>query len=330
MLLAIVIVLCCMFAALIFAAFDWTGIPSSKVPVSVNYHFTRKCNATCSFCFHTSKTSYVCSEEKIRHGLALLKREGMRKINFAGGEPFLYRKLLGSLLKYCKEDLGIESISIVSNGSKIDKSFLMEHKAHIDILAVSCDSFDRDTNIRIGRMDHGKDYDNVATLSRISRWCREYGIKFKLNSVICTLNVDEDMAQNVALLEPFRWKVFQVLMVAKENDGPEAIRNARSLQISDEQFENFCARHSHLKSFVPESNRLMKSSYLILDEYMRFLDKDNGRESRSIIEVGVKKALSEVHWDEAAFKERGGIYDWGRPLTTKKSQLPLEYGKLEW
>ena len=71
------------------------------VPISVNYHFTRKCNAACKFCFHTAKTSYGQPEERARQGLALLKRAGMCKVNFAGGEPFLYPKLLGSMLIYC-------------------------------------------------------------------------------------------------------------------------------------------------------------------------------------------------------------------------------------
>ena len=33
------------------------------VPVSVNYHFTRQCNYSCGFCFHTAKTSYVLPEK---------------------------------------------------------------------------------------------------------------------------------------------------------------------------------------------------------------------------------------------------------------------------
>lgn len=73
-------------------------------------------------------------------------------------------------------------------------------------------------------MDQGKDYDNVETWARIAAWCRHYGIKSKLNSVICRPNIGEDMAQNVAKLNPFRWKVFQVLIVAGENDTPSALR----------------------------------------------------------------------------------------------------------
>ena len=60
-----------------------------KIPISVNYHFTRKCNLKCGFCFHTSKTSFILSLEEAKRGLKLLKESGMKKINFAGGEPFL-------------------------------------------------------------------------------------------------------------------------------------------------------------------------------------------------------------------------------------------------
>lgn len=36
-------------------------------PISVNYHFTRKCNKSCKFCFHTEKTSHIASETEMKH-----------------------------------------------------------------------------------------------------------------------------------------------------------------------------------------------------------------------------------------------------------------------
>lgn len=72
-------------------------ISQGPVPISVNYHFTRKCNKECGFCFHTAKTSHVASIDEAKQGLILLKNAGMRKLNFAGGEPFLYPKYLGLL-----------------------------------------------------------------------------------------------------------------------------------------------------------------------------------------------------------------------------------------
>ncbi|KAF5252039.1 hypothetical protein FANTH_2993 [Fusarium anthophilum] len=105
----------------------------------------------------------------------------MRKLNIAGGEPFLYPRPLTELLQFGKEELGLESISIVSNGSKITEKWMRENCQWLDILAISCDSFNPETNKKIGRGDDGG---NVIRLFRIAEWCREYGIKFKLNTVV--------------------------------------------------------------------------------------------------------------------------------------------------
>ena len=281
-----------------------------KIPVSVNYHFTRLCNKSCGFCFHVSKTSFMLSEEKAKEGLKLLKEAGMRKINFAGGEPFVKHKFLAKMLEYCKKDLQIESVSIVSNGSLITESFIKQYAKYIDVLAISCDSFNEQTNIDIGRGSG----DNVKKLFEISKWCKEYDIKFKLNTVVCLPNYQENMVSMIEKLQPFRWKCFQVLMVQGENDSEKAKGDMQKFQISDEQYELFRSRHEGLSCFVPEPNNVMASSYLILDEYMRFLDKGDGQEiaSETIFDVGVSKALSQVRWDEQGFNTRGGIYDWSK------------------
>jgi radical S-adenosyl methionine domain-containing protein 2 len=65
-----------------------------KEILAVNYHFTRVCNYKCGFCFHTQKSKEILPIEKAIEGLKLLKEYGVKKINFAGGEPFLYPKYL--------------------------------------------------------------------------------------------------------------------------------------------------------------------------------------------------------------------------------------------
>ena len=95
------------------------------------------------------------------------------------------------------------------------------------------------------------------------------------------------------------------------NDSNETLRNASEFIISDEQFKMFCDKHKHLKCFVNESNKIMANSYLILDEYMRFLYKnENGVEvpSKSILDNDIQEVLKEVNWDEDAFKYRNGDY----------------------
>lgn len=50
--------------------------PDQPIPRSVNYHFTRKCNYQCGFCFHTAKTSYMLDLDDAKRGLRMLKNAG--------------------------------------------------------------------------------------------------------------------------------------------------------------------------------------------------------------------------------------------------------------
>lgn len=276
---------------------------SSKYkPESVNFHYTRLCNFSCGFCFHTKKSSDKLPIEDAIRGCDMLKKAGTRKLNIAGGEPFIYPHYLGELIKQCKENIKIEKISVITNGSLVKKDFFEKFGKYIDVFGVSCDSFDKETNIRIGR---GKKGENVQKLFKIRELCKQYGIKFKLNTVVCNYNKDENMVENIKKLNPDRWKVFQVLMVKGENED-----KVTKFQITNEEFKQFVERHKEIKCMVAESNDNMKSSYLILDEKMRFLDKGDGDEicSQSILEVGVEKALESIVYDEKEFKKRKGDY----------------------
>jgi radical S-adenosyl methionine domain-containing protein 2 len=77
------------------------------------------------------------------------------------------------------------------------------------------------------------------------------------------MNWEEDMVGMLRELVPFRWKVFQVLVVVGQNESDVRKRDARKFIISDEQFNAFIERHKDLKCMVPEPNQVMKSSYLV-------------------------------------------------------------------
>lgn len=76
---------------------------------------------------------------------------------------------------------------------------------YLDILAISCDSFDEDVNALIGRGQGKKSH--VENLHKLRQWCREYAVAFKINSVINRFNVEEDMNEQIKALNPVRWKV---------------------------------------------------------------------------------------------------------------------------
>uniref|UniRef100_G1T2Q7 S-adenosylmethionine-dependent nucleotide dehydratase RSAD2 n=2 Tax=Oryctolagus cuniculus TaxID=9986 RepID=G1T2Q7_RABIT len=291
-------------------------------PMSVNYHFTRQCNYRCGFCFHTAKTSFVLPLEEAKRGLLLLKEAGMEKINFSGGEPFIHDRgrYLGELVRFCKAELRLQSVSIVSNGSLIRERWFKDYGEYLDILAISCDSFDEQVNVLIGRGQGRKNH--VDNLQKLRAWCRDYRVAFKINSVINRFNVQEDMNEQIKALNPVRWKVFQCLLIEGENSGADALREAARFVISDEEFEGFLERHKGVSCLVPESNQKMKDSYLILDEYMRFLNCRNGRKdpSKSILDVGVREAIKFSGFDEKMFLKRGGKYVWS------KADLKLDWG----
>ena len=102
-------------------------------------------------------------------------------------------------------DLGV-TVSIISNGSRITRQWLEEYGPSVDILGISCDSFNESTNRRIGRTDGGR-VQHMEHLFRVRRDCEALGIAFKLNTVVTALNKDEDMGPHIAELRPARWKV---------------------------------------------------------------------------------------------------------------------------
>uniref|UniRef100_A0A8C2Y3P9 S-adenosylmethionine-dependent nucleotide dehydratase RSAD2 n=1 Tax=Capra hircus TaxID=9925 RepID=A0A8C2Y3P9_CAPHI len=260
-------------------------------PTSVNYHFTRQCNYKCGFCFHTAKTSFVLPLEEAKRGLLMLKEAGMEKINFSGGEPFLQDRgeYLGRLVKFCKQELQLPSVSIVSNGSLIRESCdPYPSGEYLDILAISCDSFDEQVNVLIGRGQGKKNH--VENLQKLRTWCKEYRVAFKINSVINRFNVDEDMKEQINALNPVRWKVFQCLIIEGENSGEDALREAERFVISDEEFEAFLDRHKDVSCLVPESNQKVRNEH----HFMRFLNCRNGG------------------FDEKMFLKRGGKYVWSK------------------
>lgn len=288
----------------------------SVKPISVNYHLTRQCNYKCGFCFHTAKTSFVLPIEEAKKGLTLLKNDGMEKVNFAGGEPFIVKRgaYLGELVRFCKEDLQLPSVTVVSNGSLITEKWFEKYGKYLDILAVSCDSFDPETNRLIGRCSNSTKKDHLESLYRVRDWCQKYEVAFKINTVVNVHNKNEDMNACISELSPCRWKVFQCLLIGGENAGKDAIRNAEEMVVTSQEFSDFCKRHKNISCLVPESNEQMKDSYLILDEYMRFLDCTRGGKdpSRSLLDVGVKNALKFSGFDEKMFLKRGGKYTWSK------------------
>lgn len=102
---------------------------------------------------------------------------------------------------------------------------------HIDIISVSCDSFDEQLNIQIGRGQGS----HLAPVQEVARLCKKYKVKFKLKTAVNRYNVHEDMNRQIQALQPYRWKCVKVLVIEGENDSNSTIGDARRFQIPDKE-----------------------------------------------------------------------------------------------
>jgi radical S-adenosyl methionine domain-containing protein 2 len=107
----------------------------------------------------------------------------MKKLNISGGEPYLKAEFIGEVFRFCKEELNLESCSVVCNGSKVTEKWLDTYGKHLDMMAISCDSFDPETNVLLGRSENGK-ASHVGKVFQVADWCRSRGIKVKINTVV--------------------------------------------------------------------------------------------------------------------------------------------------
>ncbi len=281
-----------------------------KAP-TVNYHMLRACNMSCGFCFATFKDIPLKHELGRTESLelvAMLGRAGFRKINFAGGEPTL-RPWLPDLVQMAKSH-GMTT-SIVTNGTRISPESLDNLASFIDIIALSIDSVNLETQRKIGRVEKGKGKVPIDAKRYIalSKMIRARGIRLKVNTVVNRANHAEDFRSFVTAMRPERWKIFQALPVLGQND--HAIDQ---FTVTDSQFEKYVERNRNVEGnrivVVPECNDLMTGSYAMIDPLGRFFDNTKGRHSygKPILEVGVITALESVVVDTGRFEARGGSY----------------------
>lgn len=285
----------------------------NQIP-SVNFHLWEPCNMRCKFCFATFqdvKQSILpkghLPREQAVEVVQKLADFGFQKITFAGGEPTLC-KWLPELIATAKE-AGMTTM-IVSNGSRLTDEFLELNKSKLDWVAISIDSLSPERNLTIGRAIAGQKPLPRAYYQLLADRVKQFGYGLKINTVVNRYNFKEDMNEFIRYANPKRWKVLQVLPILGQNDN-----KIDNFKISESEFQTFIDNHSTLKDItkiVPETNSQMKGSYAMVDPAGRFFDNAAGTHnySRSILEVGIDKAVQEVNYDLSKFFSRGGQYDW--------------------
>jgi wyosine [tRNA(Phe)-imidazoG37] synthetase (radical SAM superfamily) len=113
-----------------------------------------------------------------------LRSLGIEKINIAGGEPLLYKKL-NTLLEMAKR-MGF-TVGIVTNASLLNEKNIQEMAKYVDWVGISIDSADERIEQEIGR-GYGKHVEHARDVSKL---VHKYGMKLKINTTVIKLNYSE-------------------------------------------------------------------------------------------------------------------------------------------
>ncbi|MFD1014406.1 viperin family antiviral radical SAM protein [Winogradskyella rapida] len=285
---------------------------TNKLIPSINFHLWEPCNMRCKFCFATfqdvKQTILPKGHLPEQDALKVVEQiaaAGFEKITFAGGEPLLC-KWLPNLIKSAKQ-LGMTTM-IVTNGSQLTDAFLQENTSYLDWIAVSIDSLEHESNIKIGRAITGKRPLSKAYYYDVVDRIKQHGYGLKINTVVNNVNYRESLIEFIEYAKPKRWKVLQVLPIVGQNDT-----TIDDFKISEEEYNYFLNTHKAVKTIVPESNDEIKGSYVMVDPAGRFFDNTQGKHnySKPILEVGVEDAYKTMNYMHAKFINRGGVYNWG-------------------
>lgn len=278
---------------------------------AVNFHLWKPCNYKCTFCFATFEDVPGRLTSPDARRVVDLVAPYTDKITFVGGEPTLC-PFLGDLVEGAHA-AGLATC-IVSNGERL-RPFILRHAAALDWVGLSVDTADEAISVRLGRGSGA----HVRRSIELARLAQAHGIRVKLNTVVTALNCHEDLSPLVRAIQPERWKVFQVLPVAGQNDG-----KVEPLLIDAAQFRAYVARHAHLAAEglgpIAEDNADMTGSYVMIDPMGRFFDNVDGRlvYSPGILDVGVEAAFARVRWERERLVARGGLYAWRRTSPARR------------
>jgi MoaA/NifB/PqqE/SkfB family radical SAM enzyme len=156
--------------------------PIQGKPVMAYYYVTYKCNARCVFCnipdgpMDIMPVSQYSPTDTVVEHFRILKKLGVRLIDFTGGEPLL-RKDIGYLVKTAK-DMGFNT-QMTTNGTLYPRR-AQELRGNIDILNFSLCSPEAEPHNTIRR---DKSYDDVIQSIDIARELGEpYQIIFVLTN----------------------------------------------------------------------------------------------------------------------------------------------------
>ncbi len=263
----------------------------------INWHITEKCNYNCKFCFAKwNKDKEVWddfeSAKAILDNLKQFWKSGYR-LNFVGGEPLLFADRIIPIMKYAIE-LGMD-LSVQTNGTRLET--LVPVIKHISQIGISIDSWDNETNCRIGRCRGNTTLSLDDLKSKLDLLRRNGGnFKLKINTVVSEWNWNSKVIPQMEELGTNRIKILRQMPFGSAKG------------ITEKQFYTFIYNNciSELPIYI-EDNELMTESYLMIAPNGSLFQNGTGDEyaySDSLLETPISIAMKQINFDLTKFGRR--------------------------
>lgn len=176
-----------------------------KMPNSVCWNITSRCNDKCQFCYRekNSKELSFMEQKKVIDRIAA---SGIQKLTFAGGEPLLLSGL-EELVLYAKRKGLI--VSMTSNCILMTPERLQFYFENLDWLTLSLDGADAGVQTKMTR--NSGHADRMINILREASRKADRKCRIKINTVVSQINKEniEEIADIVMKYPVARWKLFQ-------------------------------------------------------------------------------------------------------------------------
>jgi radical S-adenosyl methionine domain-containing protein 2 len=302
---------------------NWINIMKKEITkikdstLVINWHLLEPCQFKCRYCYAQWDKANLpqvyknnTMSEKLIDELLLFKKQYKNvRLSLAGGEPLLDKNIEHKIIYAYNKNL---KVSIITNGDLLTEKFILDNAKYLDILGLSIDSMNDETNIKIGRATLTlklPKYNEIINLIKLAKKINPQ-IKIKINTVVNRFNFNENMRDLIKDINPDKWKIFQVLPTTNK---------AKSEIITTEQFNIFANKHKDINCAMFEDNNIMLASYLMIDPFGRFFaNSDNTKNnvknkiakgadyaySSPILNVGIMQAFEQIEFNFDRFINR--------------------------
>lgn len=109
--------------------------------LSAYLHVTQRCNLNCAGCYSLDEQRNMLSDaplSSLKHAIDELASAGVMRLVVSGGEPFL-REDLPEIVEHAKRERGIDSVTVLSNGTCMSDAALERLAPNVDCVSVSFD-----------------------------------------------------------------------------------------------------------------------------------------------------------------------------------------------